>query len=114
MQETSSKDSFTSFLIDPTVEFRLARRMRLDVDLGLGVLWIGGLNANSALLANSMVNVTGTQAFSEVRIGAGLQYQLTPALSVFVWPAIANSPQKEHFHAAISRVEWLAGLTFHL
>jgi hypothetical protein len=114
LQETSSQDSFTSFLIDPTVEFRLARRLRLDVDLGIGVLSIGGLNANSALLVNNQVNVKGTQTFSEFRIGAGLQYQLTPALSVFVWPAIANSPQKQYFHAAISRVEWLAGLTFHL
>ncbi|HZL16414.1 MAG TPA: hypothetical protein VFG23_01585 [Polyangia bacterium] len=112
LQETNSKDSFTSFLLDPTVEFRLAQRLRLDVDLGLGVLSIGGLNANSALLANPMVTVKGTQALSEVRIGVGLQYQLTPALSVFAWPAIANSPQKAYFHAAISRVEWLAGLIF--
>jgi hypothetical protein len=110
LQETNSKDSFASFLIDPTVEFRLAQRVRLDVDLGIGVLSIGGLNANSALLANSMVTVKGTQALSEVRIGAGVQYQLTPMLSVFAWPAIANSPQKEHFHAAISRIELLAGL----
>jgi tetratricopeptide (TPR) repeat protein len=114
LQESNSKDSFTSFLIDPTAEFRLARRLRLDVDLGLGVLSIGGLNNMSALLQSTMVNVKGTQTFSEVRIGAGLQYQLTPALSVFVWPAIANSPQKQYFHAAISRVEWLAGLGFHL
>src|SRR5450432_1574245 len=28
LQETDSKDSFTSFLIDPTVEFRLAERVR--------------------------------------------------------------------------------------
>jgi hypothetical protein len=112
LQETSSKDSFTSFLIDPTVEFRLTPRIRLDVDLGLGVLSIGGLNANSALLADSKLTVKGTQALSEVRIGAGVQYQLTPALSVFVWPAIANSPQKQNFHAAISRVELLAGLIF--
>ncbi len=110
LQETSSKDSFTSFLIDPTLEFRLAQRVRLDVDLGIGVLSIGGINANSALLANSMVTVKGTQALAEVRIGVGAQYQLTSTLSVFVWPAIANSPQKEHFHAAISRVELLAGL----
>ena len=74
------------------------------------MLSIGGINANSALLANSMVTVKGTQALAEVRIGAGVQYQLTSTLSVFAWPAIANSPQKEHFHAAISRVELLAGL----
>jgi hypothetical protein len=112
LQETSSKDSFTSFLIDPTVEFRLRPRIRLDVDLGLGVLSISGLNANSALFANSMVKVTGTQALSEVRIGVGAQVQLTPALSVFLWPAIANSPQKQYFHAAISRIELLAGVVF--
>jgi tetratricopeptide (TPR) repeat protein len=110
LQETNSKDSFTSLLIDPTVEFRLASRVRLDVDLGLGVLSISGLNANSALLANSMVTVKGTQALSEVRIGVGAQYQFTPALSAFLWPAIANSPQKQYFHAAISRIELLAGV----
>jgi len=113
LQETSSKDSFTSLLIDPTVELRVTQRLRLDVDLGLGALWISGLNSSSALLDNSMVGtVNGTQTLSEVRIGAGAQYQLMPALSVFVWPAIANSPKKEFFHAAISRVELLAGLIF--
>jgi hypothetical protein len=112
LQETDSKDSFTSFLIDPTVEFRLARRLRLDVDLGIGVLWIGGLNPNSALLASPMVTVKGTQALSEFRLGAGLQYELTPAWSVFAWPAVANSPQKQNFHAAISRTELLAGIIF--
>ena len=112
LQETSSKDSFTSFLIDPTVEFRLAERFRLDADLGIGVLSIGGLNANSALFANSMVTVKGTQALAEIRIGVGVQYQLTPMVSIFLWPAIANSPKKEFFHAEISRVELLAGVIF--
>ncbi len=112
LQETDSKDSFTSFLIDPTVEFRLAERVRLDVDLGIGVLSIGGLNANSALLANSMVTVKGTQALSEIRIGAGVEYQLTPMVALFAWPAIANSPKKQYFHADISRVELLAGVVF--
>jgi hypothetical protein len=112
LKETDSRDSFVSLLVDPTVEFRLARRVRLDVDLGLGLLSIGGLNANSALLANSMVTVKGTQTLSEVRLGVGLQYELTPAWALFAWPAIANSPQKQYFHAAISRVELLVGVTY--
>jgi hypothetical protein len=110
LQETSSKDSFASFLIDPTVELRLSQKFLLDVDLGLGVLAIGGLNAQSALLENPNVAVKGTQALGELRIGAGLQYELLPTLSVFVWPAIANSPKKQYFHAEISRVELLAGV----
>jgi hypothetical protein len=112
LQEPDSKDTFTSFLIDPTVEFRLSERVRLDVDLGIGVLAIGGLNANSALLANPMVTVKGTQALSEIRIGAGVEYQLTPMVALFAWPAIANSPKKQYFHAEISRVELLAGVVF--
>jgi hypothetical protein len=110
LQETSSKDSFVSFLIDPTLELRLSRRFRLDVDLGLGVLAIGGLNSSSALLASSTVMVNGTQAFGEARIGVSLQYSLTPALALFAWPAIANSPKKQYFHGEISRVELLAGV----
>ena len=110
LKETASSDSFTSFLIDPTLDLHLAERVRLDVDLGLGVLAIGGLTPGSALLQNTTVAVKGTQALFEIRISADVQYQLTPALSLFAGPAIANSPKKQYFHAEISRVELLAGL----
>ena len=50
LKESDSKDSFTSFLIDPTIVVRVASRLVLMGDFGIGVLSISGLTSSSALL----------------------------------------------------------------
>jgi tetratricopeptide repeat protein len=116
LSEAESKETFLSFLIEPTLDFRLARRFRLDVDVGIGVLSIAGLNDRSALLdhANGPLAVDGTQALFEARVGVEGIWDVGSAWSIFVGPAIANSPKKQHFYAEITRVEILGGLAYHL
>jgi hypothetical protein len=114
LKENDSKESFTSFLIDPTIVVRLTPRLVLMGDFGFGVLSIAGITPNSALLENSSVTVNGSQAFSLVRIGAAVEYDLTKSVSLFFWPAYANSPKKDHFYADIGRFELLAGVGYHL
>ncbi|HSY39544.1 MAG TPA: hypothetical protein VLA79_08450, partial [Polyangia bacterium] len=114
LKETDSKDSFTSFLIDPTVIVRVASRMVLMGDFGIGVLSIGGLTPNSVLLENSSVNVNGSQALALIRIGVAAEYDLTKSVSVFFWPAYASSTKKQYFYGDIGRFELLAGVAIRL
>jgi len=112
LKETDSKDSFTSFLIDPTIVVRVAPRLVLMGDFGVGVLSIGGLTPSSALLASAAVTVNGSQALSLVRIGVAADYDLSKNVSLFFWPAYASSAKKENFYSAIGRFELLAGVAY--
>jgi len=113
LKETDSRDTFTSFLVDPTIVMRVTTRLQLMGDLGFGVLSIGGLTPNSALLASSAVNINGSaQTFSLVRLGVAADYDLTKSVSLFFWPAYANSAKKENFYANIGRFEILAGVAY--
>ena len=87
----------------------------LSGDFGLGVLAITGLKPSSALLVHTpgdTLMVKGAQGLSLVRIGIGVHYEVVPGFSLFVWPAIASSPKKEHFYQPITRTELLAGAAF--
>jgi len=114
LKETDSKDSFTSFLIDPTIIVRVASRLVLMGDFGIGVLSISGITPSSTLLQNSSVTVNGTQALSLIRIGIAAEYELTDRVSVFFWPAYASSAKKQYFYGDIGRFELLAGAAFRL
>jgi hypothetical protein len=112
LKETESKDSFTSFLVDPTIVVRATPRLVLMGDFGIGVLSIGGITPNSALLENSSVNVKGAQALSLIRIGVAAEYDLTKSVSLFFWPAYASSAKKQYFYGDIGRFELLAGVSY--
>ena len=112
LKESDSKDSFTSFLIDPTIVVRAAPRLVLMGDFGIGVLSIGGLTPNSALLENSSVTINGSQALSLVRIGVAAEYDLTKSVSLFFWPAYASSAKKQYFYGDIGRAELLFGVAY--
>jgi hypothetical protein len=115
LSETSSTESFLSFLIDPTIDIRLSSSARwiLSFDLGIGAMAITGLKPSSALLKQGQdLKINGAQGMSLTRLGAALQYRLTPDIGFFVWPAVATSPQKDHFYAAITRFELLVGAAY--
>ena len=117
LKEAQSRETFWSFVVDPTLEVRLGSsgRWYLYFDVGLGVLSISGLEPTSALLDQSQtLMVSGSQALGLVRTGLGLQFRVTPELGVFVWPAIATSPKKTHFFEEISRTELLFGVAYRL
>ena len=116
LSEASSKETFLSFLVDPTLEIRLTSSARwfLDFDLGLGAMAISGLKPSSALLVQGgqMLMINGAQGMQLTRLGAGLQFRITPELALFAGPAIAGSPKKQHFYAGITRFETLLGLAY--
>ncbi|HVZ87832.1 MAG TPA: hypothetical protein VHG72_12735 [Polyangia bacterium] len=114
LKETDGRDSFVWLAVDPMMVIRLAPRARLFADLAFGFMSISGLTANSALLDSSVGTVKGTQTLSLVRLGAGVTYDLTPSLSVFFWPALAESAKKQYFYSSITRVELLAGVSVRL
>jgi hypothetical protein len=112
LKDIDSRDSFTSFLIDPTIIVRVAPRLVLMGDFGVGVMSISGMTPNSVLLESPAVTINGAQAFSLLRIGVAAEYELTKTVALFVWPAYASSPKKEHFNGDIGRGEILAGVAY--
>ncbi len=114
LKETDSKDSFSSFLIDPTIVVRGAPRFTLMGDLGIGVLSIGGLTPSSTLLESPSVTINGSQALLLIRIGGAAEYELTKNVSLFFWPAYASSAKKQYFYGNIGRWELLAGVAYRL
>jgi tetratricopeptide (TPR) repeat protein len=115
LSEEASKEHFLSFLLDPTLEVRLADRWLLTADFGLGFMAITGLEPSSALLVHTpgdTLMIKGAQSLGLVRLGVGVHYEILPELSLFVWPAIASSPKKEHFYKQITRTEILAGAAY--
>jgi hypothetical protein len=116
LKETSGTDTFTSFLLAPTLVVRLTPRLRLMADLGLGAVSISGMTPTSTLLIvpkDTKLTVTGAGvARGVVRIGVGLEYDLTARLSLFFWPAIASSPKTGNFYEQLTRVELLFGAAY--
>ena len=117
LKETDETDGFVAFLIDPTVIVRATGKIRVSADLGLGSVTITGLKPTSTLLiipkSNEKLVVNGAGVSRPVvRLGVRGEYELLPVLSVFVWPAIASSPQSGNFYATLTRVEVLFGATY--
>jgi Tetratricopeptide repeat len=114
LNESGSRDNFTSFLIDPTIIVRVGPRLVLMGDFGIGVMSISGITQNSVLLEYPSGTVKGAPALSLIRIGVAAEYELTKSVAVFFWPAYANSPKKQNFYGDIGRFELLAGVAYHL
>ncbi len=119
LKESSGTDSLTSLLLDPTLVFPVTKRLRLTVDLGLGAVWISGMTETSTLLVvpqdGKKLMVNGSAVPRGVfRLGASLQYDVSPAISLFFWPAVASSPKTDNFYGALTRVEVLFGAAYRL
>lgn len=117
LKETNETDGFVSFLLDPTVVVRATSKIRVSADLGLGSVTVTGLKPTSTLLiipkSNEMLVVNGAGVSRAlVRLGVRGEYDLLPALSAFIWPAVASSPKAGNFYAALTRVEVLFGATY--
>jgi hypothetical protein len=107
--------SFLSFLLDPTLDIRLTKsgQWHLTFDIGLGLQMLTGLKPGSKLLAaNEMLAVNGAQGMFETRVGVGVFYQMFPELALFTSLSRMDSKKKQHFHADITRDEWLFGAAY--
>ena len=118
LNESVSKVTFLSFLADAALELRLdtAGRWLIAADLGLGGMSVIGLKPKSSLLdpppSTLMWTVDGAQGLPLTRLGLAAQFRLRPDLTLFAGPSINTSPKKEHFHAAIGRLETTVGLAY--
>jgi hypothetical protein len=111
LREMSDRETFLSFLIDPTLQVRLTPRWYLTGDIGIGVLAIFGLTPQSALLKKDQtLMIKGAQGLGLFRLGGGVHFRLTPELGLFVSPAVTSAASKQHFVGNIGRFEMLFGL----
>ena len=116
--DDNSNVSFISLLLDPALEIRLSPSGRWygTVDLGLGLQMLTGVKEGSKLLAvnEGALKPDGALGMFETRFCLAVGYRWLPNLAVFSSLANSNSNQKQHFYAAITRVEWLFGLAYRL
>jgi PEGA domain len=115
ISEPSSTDWFVSLLADPIVTVEMASHFYGFAEVGLGMLILAGLQPTSVMIKPGATQVTTLSTF-ELRPSLGLAYAITPALRVFVAPALAWSPAPDpHFvDSSIVRVELGAGLAVYL
>lgn len=112
LKDTSSRDTFLSALVVPTILIRAARRVAVFGELGIGIVGVSGMKANSVLLDPKLtLKLSGTQSLLEIRPAIGVQWQLTDGLGVFGAFAIDYSPKGNHFFEAIHRNEVVVGPT---
>jgi len=112
LKEATYRDTFLSLLVVPTLMFRATQRLAISTELGIGVVGISGMQANSLLLDPKLtLKISGTQSLTEVRPALGAHYQLTQGVGGFAVVAIDYSPKGNHFYQAIGRTELLLGLT---
>jgi len=113
--DDGSKVTFLSFLVDPTLEIRIVPRWHVYFDIGLGFVAVAGLKPGSTLLERGQtLMVNGAQSLPETRVGAALEFRISPELAVYASPTLVNSPKREHFFKEISRVELVAGVTYRM
>jgi len=112
LKEATYRDTFLSALVVPTLMFRASNRLAISTELGIGIVGISGMQANSVLLDPKLtLKINGTQSLLEVRPALGAHYQMTQGVGGFLLVAIDYSPKGSHFYQAIARTELLVGVT---
>lgn len=111
LRDTAATDTFTDLLLEPSVRIGLLpERLFLHGSVGAGLMVLGGLTSSSLFLTQDWIyKVTGSQSLFEVRPGLSLTYRLFPAVELTAGGAVAISPRKENFHAALVRLELFGG-----
>jgi hypothetical protein len=112
LKEATYRDTFLSALVVPTLMFRATGRLAVSTELGVGIVGVSGMQANSVLLDPKLtLKINGTQSLLEIRPALGAHYQLTNGVGGFAVLAIDYSPKGSHFYQAIARTELLLGVT---
>lgn len=109
MSESDSRITFTSLLATPTLKyFVVPNDVALFARLGLGLMIVSGLQAQSALLTPGAVDVTGALSAFEARPAVGAQYNISKATALFVSLGLAYSPRPDTQFAESSFVRFTA------
>lgn len=96
MTENDKRITFTSLLATPTLRyFVLPNQLSVFARVGLGLVIVSGLEANSALLSPGSTSVTGSLSSFEARPTVGAEYLLTQNVGLFLSAGMAYSPKPD-------------------
>jgi hypothetical protein len=113
LPDTSGRDLFLSALVEPTLRVRMIPgRLNLFAAVGLGLLVMTGVTADSVLLGPGAEMVTGALRALEVRPTLGAELHLTAALLVSVSSSLVyNTALDPYFRErSLVRIELTSGL----
>ncbi|MDX2023079.1 MAG: PEGA domain-containing protein [Deltaproteobacteria bacterium] len=109
MSENDNRITFTSLLATPTLKYYVVpNQVALFGRVGLGMMIVSGLQAQSALLTPGAVEVTGALSAFEARPAVGAQYNLSNSTALFASLGLAYSPSPDAQFAESSFVRFTA------
>lgn len=115
---TSTKHtaSLTSLLANAGLSYEVAPKLNLRGELGLGVLLFGGIDEMGSPFTKNGAPTTGTLAMFAVRVGASVDYAVTPNVYVVVAPVtFSYSPAKDGLaFTALTRLDFMAGVGYRM
>jgi hypothetical protein len=112
---TSWRETFWSFIAEPTVRYRFTPRFIFSFALGIGGMSLSNLQPRSALIAPSAqgMHSFGTQGLFVLRPALNGELGLSRGVALTVTLAFPYSPKPNNFFfAPIARTEFLAGLAY--
>jgi hypothetical protein len=114
-QSTHWKETFWSFIVEPSLQYRFSR-VALSAGVGIGGVALGGLRTQSALLQHDpkkTITVSGTQGLFVIRPALGIDLRLGGGVAATLTLAFPYSPKPQaYYYAPISRTELLIGLAY--
>lgn len=113
---TSWRETFWSFIAEPTVRYRFTPRFIFSFALGVGGLSLSNLQPRSALIAPSgqgKYAFTSAQGLFVLRPALNGEIGLSRGIALTVTLAFPYSPKPhDYYFAPIARTEFLAGLAY--
>jgi hypothetical protein len=116
MTENDKRITFTSLLASPTLRyFVLPNQLSLFARVGLGLVIVSGLEANSSLLSPGSTGVTGSLSSFEARPTVGGEYSFTQNVGLFLNAGMAYSPKPDpqFQESSFMRLAIASGLSLH-
>jgi tetratricopeptide (TPR) repeat protein len=114
----SATASLTHVLANAGASYRVAPKISVRGDLGLGVLAMGGIEQMGNPFTAQGAPTTGTLAMFALRVAASAEYELTPNLVATVMPlAFSVSPAKAGLRediGSITRLDFMLGLGYRM
>ena len=109
--------TFTMVLADAGAVYGVAPKIAVRGDLGLGLLFLGGIDEMGSPYTNGGAPTSGALAMFALRIAAAGEYELTPNLVATFTPAFAFSPAKSGMRddiKSLTRLDVLFGVGYRM
>ena len=109
--------SFTQLLVDGGATYAVAPKIGVRGDLGIGLLFFGGIDQMGSPFTNAGAGTTGALAMGAIRAAVSGEYEVAPNVLATVTPAFSYSPAKSGLRSdisALTRFDMMIGVGYRM